>query len=257
MKKLLTVAILLLISSFTFAQEASEPASDEGIKIELSQEEKEALKAQKKAEKAEKKAAKKAEEDAKEYLFKFKLNEGASFGQITRIEKLDNRSNFVKETMLAGGFVNFQTVDLWSWIDFTCQLGAYYPVKNTFNGMKQFPKNKLNYAVDGFFGATYTYDKIKWVPIDLSLGMHTMYQLTDEYHMIYLGLGFLGTMQFPLTERWSIVNNYFFSFDNPNMGNNKNIQPFTASYQYHIDLGVCYTKRAKNSYYYIAKKSAL
>lgn len=196
-------------------------------------------------------------QEAEGYNFKYRINEGVSFGQITRIEVMENRSNFVRENMLIGAFCNFQTVDLYEWVDFTCQVAAYYPFYNAFNGMKQNPKNKLNYAVDGFLGATVTYDKIKWVPIDLSLGMHTMYQLTDEYHMVYLGLGFLGTLNFPLTENWTIVNNYFFSYDNPNLGGNKKVQKFDASYQYHIDLGFRYSVKAKNSYYYIAKKQAL
>jgi len=200
--------------------------------------------------------AQEAETTAKDYVFKFRINEGGSIGQITRIETMEDRSNFVRETVIAGGYVNFQTVDLYEKFDFIVQLGAYYPLSYAFNGMKQFPKNKLNYAVDGFLGATYTYDKIKWVPIDLSLGMHTMYQLTDEYHMVYLGLGFLGTLRAPISEHFTVVNSYFFSYDNANMGNNKNVQPFKASYQYHIDLGVCYSKRGKNNYYYIAKKQA-
>lgn len=247
MKKLLVITAALLMAFTVFAQEAdTEDSSEKGTKIEISKEEKKASK-----------AAKKAEKDAKEYKFKFHINEGASYGQITRIQKLDDRSNFVKETMLAGAFVNFQTVDVYNWIDFTLQLGAYYPVYNAFNGMKQFPKNKLNYAVDGFLGATYTYDKIKYLPIDLSLGLHTMYQLTDEYHMVYVGLGFLGTLNFPISQKWTIVNNWFFSYDNANLGSNKNVQIFNASYQWHGDLGFRYSRRAKNQYYYIAKKQAL
>lgn len=186
-----------------------------------------------------------------DFQFKFILNEGVSFGQLTRIEKMSDRSNFVRENLLIGGFVNFQTVDLYELLDFTVQIAAYYPFYNAFNGMKQFPKNKLNYALDTFLGATYTFDKIKYVPIDLSLGMHYMYQLTDEYHMSYLGLGFLGTPRFPISKNWTIVNNYFFSIDDANLGGNKKIQPFAISYQYHIDLGVCFSKRSLNPYSYV------
>lgn len=193
-------------------------------------------------------------DDEPEYEFNFLINEGFSFNQLTRIEKMEDRSNFVRENFMAGAFVNFQTVDLYRWIDFTVQLSAYYPFYNAFNGMQQFPKNKLNYAVDGFFAATCTYDRIKYLPIDLSLGMHYMYQLTDEYHMNYLGLGFLGTARFPLTERFTIVNNYFFSMDDANLGSNKKVQPFAISYQYHIDLGVCFSRRTYNSNYYIKSK---
>lgn len=56
--------------------------------------------------------------------FLFSFNEGVSFGQITRIEILDDRSNFVRENMLIGAFVNCKTDDLWK-LDLQLQLGAF------------------------------------------------------------------------------------------------------------------------------------
>lgn len=182
--------------------------------------------------------------------FKFSFNEGVSYAQITRIESMKDRSNFVRENYLIGAFVNCKTDDLW-FLDLELQLSAYYPFKTTFNGMQQFPKNPIPYAFDGLLGVTYSFDNLKYILLDFTLGMHYMYQLTDEYHMNYLGLGFQGTMEFPLTKRWTIVNNYFFSYDDANLGSNKGIQNFDASYQYHIDLGVRYSRRVPNSYYYI------
>lgn len=181
--------------------------------------------------------------------FDFTFNEGLSFSQITRIEKMDNRSNFVRETFLAGAFVNCKTDDLWIF-DLELQLSLYYPFRYAFNGMQQFPKNQLNYAFDMFFGAVYSFDQFKYVLIDTSLGLHYMYQLTDEYHMNYVGLGFQGTLEFPLSKNWTIVNNYFFSYDNANLGSNKKVQLFDASYQYHIDLGVRFTKTQLNEFFY-------
>lgn len=177
------------------------------------------------------------------------FNEGASYAQITRIEIIKNRSNFVRETFLAGAFVNAKTDNL-SFIDLVIQLGAYYPFYNAFNGMEQFPKNTILYAFDSYFGAVYSFDALKYILIDISLGMHFMYQLTDEYHMCYLGLGTLNTIEFPVTKNWTIVNNYFFSYDNANLGSNKNVQKFNAAYQYHIDLGFRYSRKSPNPYYY-------
>lgn len=185
--------------------------------------------------------------------FSLTYNEGLSYAQITRIEILDNRSNFVRENFLAGAFFNIKTDNL-SFVDFVFQIDAYYPFYQAFNGMRQFPKNMISYAFDGYLGALFSYDKFKYVLFDFSLGMHYMYHLTDEYHMNYLGLGTLNTIELPLTKGWSIVNNYFFSYDNANLGSNKNIQKFDAAYQYHIDLGVRYTRKAQNPYYYINLK---
>lgn len=178
------------------------------------------------------------------------FNEGISYAQITRIELMENRSNFVRETFLAGAFVNMKTEDLGGF-DFVIQLGAYYPFRNAFNGMQQFPKQTLLYAVDSYGGTLFNIDLFQYLLFDVSVGMHFMYQLTDEYHMLYLGLGTLNTIEFPLTKNWSIVNNYFFSYDNANLGSNKNIQKFKAAYQYHIDLGVRFSKKHPNTYYYI------
>jgi len=178
------------------------------------------------------------------------FNEGLSYAQVTRIEKMEDHSNFVRESFMAGAFVNMKTDNL-LFLDFVIQLGAYYPYYYAFNGMRQYPKNQILYAIDTYFGTVYSFDFLKYVLIDVSLGMHYMYQLTDEYHMSYLGLGTLNTIELPLTKRWSIINNYFFSYDDANLGSNKNVQKFDASYQYHIDLGVRYTSKAPNSYYYI------
>lgn len=186
--------------------------------------------------------------------FDVAFSEGVSFNQLTRIEKLTDRSNFVRENFMAGAFFSVQTVDFWK-LDFILQLGAYYPFYNAFNGMAQKTRNMFNYAFDMYFGALYSNTHIKFLLIDISLGLHYMYQLTDEYHMNYVGLGTLDTIRLPLSSRWTLVNNYFFSFDNPNLGTNKNIQPFTASYQYHIDLGIRYSRRVFNDYSYISKNT--
>lgn len=178
------------------------------------------------------------------------FNEGASYAQVTRIEILDDRSNFVRENFMVGLFCNMKTDNL-CFLDFVVQLNAYYPYYYTFNGMRQFPKNQILYAADSYLGTVYSIDFLKYVLIDISLGMHFMYQLSDEYHLCYLGLGTLNTIEFPITKTWTIVNNYFFSYDNANLGSNKNVQKFNASYQYHIDLGVRYSRRTPNAYYYI------
>jgi len=178
------------------------------------------------------------------------MDEGVSYCQITRIEKQKERNNFVRENMMVGAYYNIQTVDF-SFFDFLFNLSAYYPVYYAFNGMKQKTRNMFNYGISTFFGTTFTDDFFKMVDITGSLGMHYMYQLTDEWHMHYIGLsGNLGLV-WPLTNKWALVNNNFFSFDNANIGKNKNIQPFDGSYSYHIDFGVRYSPRVLNKYYYI------
>ena len=81
--------------------------------------------------------------------------------------------------------------------------------------------------------------------------MHYMYQLTDEWHMHYLGLGLTTGFELPISAGWTIVNRNFFSYDDANLGTNKFMQKFRSSYQYHINLGVRYSRRVFNPYSYV------
>lgn len=186
----------------------------------------------------------------------FVFDEGISYCQITRIEKLTDRSNFVRENMMIGAYFSTQTVGL-PVCDLQLDVSAYYPFYQAFNGMKQIPKNVLNYALDSYLALKIDYDAFKYVIFTGSLGMHYMYQLTDEWHMHYLGLG--GTLGFelPVSRGWTIVNRNFFSYDDANLGTNKLMQRFRASYQYHINLGVRYSRRVDNVYSYIKGENEL
>ena len=186
----------------------------------------------------------------------FIFDEGISYCQVTRIEKLSDRSNFVRENMMIGAYFTTQTVGL-PMFDLELDVSAYYPFYQAFNGMEQTPRNVLNYAFDGYLAATGTYKKFEYVNLTGSIGMHYMYQLTDEYHMNYLGLGATVGLEFPISQGWTVVNRNFFSYDNANLGKNKLVQPFYGSYQYHINLGVRYSRRVRNTYSYIKGESEL
>lgn len=186
---------------------------------------------------------------------KIVFDEGVSFCQLTRIEQIPNRSNFVRENMMIGPFMNVQTVDL-SFFDLIINVSAYYPFYQAFNGMPQKPRNMFNYAINGFFGTVITLEKLKVIKFDFMLGMHYMYQLTDEFYMHYVGLGGCAGFELPVTKNLSIINNNFVSYDNANLGSNKNIQLFTGSYQYQINLGLRYSKKSLSKYYYIDTSKA-
>ena len=180
----------------------------------------------------------------------FIFDEGVSFCQVTRIEKLEDRSNFVRENMMLGAYFSTQTAGL-PLCEVQLDVSAYYPFYQAFNGMKQVSKNVLNYALDSYLGLKIEYDVFKYVIFTGSLGMHYMYQLTDEWHMHYLGLGLTTGFELPISRGWTIVNRNFFSYDDANLGTNKFMQRFRASYQYHINLGVRYSRRISNPYSYI------
>lgn len=178
------------------------------------------------------------------------FDEGVSYAQITRVEKLEDRSNFVRENMLIGAYFTTRTIDL-PIADLEFDISAYFPIYQAFNGMQQQPRNVMNYAVDSYLGLNESFYWFKYVIITASIGMHYMYHLTDEWHMHYLGLGGTLGLELPISKGWTIVNRNFFSYDNANLGNNKLLQPFYAAYQYHINLGVKYSRRVHNEYSYI------
>ena len=182
--------------------------------------------------------------------FDFVFDEGVSYCQLTRIEKLPDRSNFVRENLMIGAYFTTKTVGF-PVCDLELDISAYYPFYQAFNGQKQIPRNVLNYALDTYLAVQGTYDRFKYVLITGSIGMHYMYQLTDEYHMNYLGLGGSLGIEFPISRGWTVVNRNFFSYDNANLGKNKLVQPFYGADQYHINLGVRYSKRVHNSYSYV------
>lgn len=230
-RKIFLTAALILISPLLFAQE-SEDKSTEETGITKTTELPPAFVAWKNT--------------------KLTFTEGISYAQITRIETIPNAPNYIRETMLGGAFFSVRTNDL-SLFDFIFTLSAYYPFYNAFNGMPQKTHNMFNYALDSFLGVVYTYDRLSWVKIDTALGMHYMFQLTDEYYMHYMGLGLMLGIQFPLTRRLTLIEQNYFSLDNANLGSNKNVQPFDGSYQYHISLGLRYSKKVPNEYHYIGK----
>ena len=180
----------------------------------------------------------------------FTFDEGISYAQVTRVESLEDRSNFVRENMMIGAYFTTRTVGL-PLVDLQLDISAYYPFYQAFNGMEQHARNVLNYAFDSYFAAYYNYDYFKYFIFTGSLGMHYMYQLTDEWHMNYLGLGITLGFELPISQGWTIVNRNLVTLDNPNLGPNKNIQKFDGCYSYHINLGVRYSRRVHNEYCYV------
>ena len=80
-----------------------------------------------------------------------------------------------------------------------------------------------------------------------------MYQLTDEYHMNYLGGALLAGLELPLAKRWTILTDGTVMIDYPNLDTNRLVQPFDLARQYNVSIGVRYCKRGENKYSYLRK----
>ena len=180
-------------------------------------------------------------------------NGGVSLAQLTRIEKQTERSNFVRENYLAGAYLEMQTENMKP-VNSIIKISAFYPFYNTLNGMQQNSKQVILYAFDLFAGPIFQADMWNYVHINFATGLHYMYQLTDEYHMNYLGLGFAAGLGLPIASRLTFLVNGFLSADYPNFGTNKTVQPFDIAWQYRVDLGLRYSKKKTNKYSYIRSR---
>lgn len=181
------------------------------------------------------------------------FDEGLSFAQITRISKQEGRSNFVWQDYLIGAHVAAMTENIKPF-DLMLRVSAFYPFYHTFNGMQQYPKQTILYAFDLFSGPVIQANMWDYVRINFSAGLHYMYQLTDEYHLHYLGLGAFVGLELPVAWHWTVLLDGTAALDYPNLGTNGIMQPYDYAWQYHVSFGVRYSKKGANQHSYINSK---
>ncbi len=178
---------------------------------------------------------------------------GGCYNLVTRIQIQEERSNFVYQDHLIGAFFGLQTYDMKP-IDSLARISVYMPVYKTFNGMKQKSKQTFLYAFDAFYALKLDFDMWKYVRFDVAAGPHLMYELTDAYHLVYLGGEALVRMELPLSKCWTILMDANFALDYANFGTNYAMQPFEVAYQYQYNFGARYSRKATNEYSYLHSK---
>jgi hypothetical protein len=180
------------------------------------------------------------------------FDEGVSLAWIHRVEKQSGRSTFVFRDFLPGLYVEARTVKMQP-LNSMLRLALYYPTVFRFNGMRQFPVQKLRAAVDLFGGVNFNLNMWNYVRINLSPGIHFLYQYGDDWNYVHLGGGGLGGVEFPLSSKWTIFLNGIATLDYGNLGSNRYLEPFDAVWQYQLDFGVRYSKRFPNQYPYLGR----
>lgn len=180
------------------------------------------------------------------------FNEGATTAWLTRIQTQTGRSNFVFSDFLVGAYFAVETKDMEP-VDGMIRLAVYYPLSYKFNGVPQAPKNMLNFAFDLLAAPFIRLDMWEYVRFKLGAGAHFMYQMGDRWNYINLGLGGFASAELPVAKRWTVLLNGYASWDYGNLGSNRDMEPYNYVWQYQLDLGVRYSKRASNKYSYIKK----
>lgn len=173
------------------------------------------------------------------------FNGGISVASVTRIIKQKNVSNFVWNDFMPGLYLSAETKAMQP-INSIYRLAVYYPYSFTFRNVPQTPKNVMRYAVDFFAGVLFEPRMWHFFNFNIAPGIHFLYQTGDKWNYINLGAGGMAGIEFPITRRWTISLNGFLSFDYGNLGTNASMQPFDIVYQYQLDLGIRYSKKAEN-----------
>lgn len=179
------------------------------------------------------------------------INWGLTYANVTRVQKQDARSNFVWQNNLFGLFCELQSKNMKP-VNSLLRLSIYYPLTHTFNKMSQI-QGMFLYAFDLFAGPVIEASMWDYVYLKFGLGIHYMYQLTDEFFFHYLGAGALVGFELPVAPRWTIMLDGNFTYDYPNLGSNRVVQPYEHSWQYHIDFGIRYSKWGENTHSYVRK----
>lgn len=182
------------------------------------------------------------------------FNEGITGSWITRIVRQTDRSNFVFKDFMAGAYFSLETKNMQP-VDSMVRFAVYYPLSFKFNGHPQVPKNMLNFAFDLFAAPVFLQmDMWNYLRFNITAGLHFLYQMGDRWNYINLGIGALAGMELPVARRWTMLINGYMSIDYGNFGTNRHLEPYDLVWQYQLDIGVRYSRRALNQYSYIPSR---
>ena len=181
------------------------------------------------------------------------FNEGVTGAWVTRVITQSGRSNFVFRDFLGGAFLTLETKNMEP-LDSMVRLSVYYPLSYSFNKHPQVSKNMFNFAFDLFAAPVFQLNMWNFVRFNLAPGLHFLYQMGDRWNYIDLGIGGMAGVEMPIARRWTLKINGYLSFDYGNFGTNRDMEPYDYVWQYQLDLGIRYSKKAPNRYSYIPSK---
>ncbi len=163
------------------------------------------------------------------------------------------RSNFNFQDFLVGAYISMQTKHMQP-LNSIIRITGYYPLSFTFNDVPQVSKAILRGSADLFAGILLELDMWNYIRINISPGVHVFYQYTDRFNYVHLGGAILANMELPIAKHWTIKFDGIASLDYANLGSNKNIENYDVCWQYQLDLGFRYSKKAKNKYNYLKQE---
>lgn len=242
-KKIFIFTLLVLLTTFMFAQSSDDDNSENNILLtETVETESEELNP---------KTGFPAIKDKPFVVFDYGVT-GSTVNRVVFQEAYE-RSNFNFQDILVGAYISMQTKHMQP-LNSVVRIAGYYPLSFTFNGVPQVSKAILRGSADLFAGILFELNMWNYLRINLSPGLHAFYQYSDRFHYVHLGGGVLANIELPIAKYWTIKIDGIASYDYANLGSNKNIENYNACWQYQLDLGFRYSRKAKNKYNYLKQE---
>ena len=222
--------------------------------------EKEALKAKLKAEIEADKAMRKetlektAIKPVLPYMY-FDCDFGLDFVDVTRVVLKNDRSNFIFNDNLLGVSATMKVVGFKPFIPLLKVTGLM-GTGSTFNDMKV-TTSTFNYGVDLFAGLDYRISCWDYLFINLAPGFHLLYQDTDRFGYLNLGIGTNVSFELPVSYEFTVILGGQASYDWGNFGNNALLETYDYVWQYGATLGVRFSKQHVNKYNYTGDSAEL
>ena len=178
---------------------------------------------------------------------------GLTTSIVTRITKQTKRSNFVDDHYFIGAYVAMQSRNMEP-LDSMIRISIYYPVAYKFNKVPNAISNMLNFGIDLFAAPYVNLSLWHYLTFDLGGGLHFLFEQSDDYNFVNLGLGAFARINMPVARRWTMFVDGYFSLDYGNLGTNGPIEPVDFVWQYQVAVGFRYSKKAPNKYSYIPSR---
>ena len=130
------------------------------------------------------------------------------------------------------------------------RLTVYYPIATEFNKVPQKYNQMFLYGVDLLFAPCITLDMWHYVYINMAIGPHLFYQLTDDWHFLQAGAEALLGIEWPVARHWTVTASTSAALDYANLGSNSSMMPIDVAWDYQVNLAARYSKKGTHRYSY-------
>ncbi|MDD7415943.1 MAG: hypothetical protein SPI86_04380 [Treponemataceae bacterium] len=181
--------------------------------------------------------------------FTVAFDEGLGYSKVTRIVFQNEKTNYVFEDYMMGAFLSVRT-EYFEPLNPLMRLSVYTPFSTEFNNVEQ-SRKRFNWGIDYFAGMEFKASVKGYVNVHIAPGLHFLYEYTDRFSYIDLGIGGYINAELPVSYHWSIVLDGIGSFDFGNLGSNKLFEYYNIVWQWQTGIGFKYSIMMPNKINYM------